>query len=153
MAAVAERDGIEADLAVGDPQVSGGLPVRDTLSGSAWMATISSMSFTRPPGAQHEGGAEQRQKKAGMKASTTVSFSKSIAHIPRVTRRTMDPAKLWACQSVAKRCTRQNRFLCLARHPCADFDDAGERQVPSGNLSGAQRGHHHVAAILAARPA
>ena len=52
---------------------------------------------------------------AGMNASTTVSFSKSIAHMPRVTRRTMDPAKLLACQSVAKRCKRQNASCAAAR--------------------------------------
>ncbi len=31
----------------------------------------------------------------------------STAHMPRVTRRTIEPAKLLACQSVAKRCTRK----------------------------------------------
>ena len=35
-----------------------------------------------------------------------VSFSRSIAHMPRVTLRTVEPAKLLACQSVEKRCTR-----------------------------------------------
>ncbi len=52
---------------------------------------------------------------AGTKASTTVSFSRSSAHIPRVIRRTTDPAKLLACQSVANRCTRQNASCTTAR--------------------------------------
>ena len=44
---------------------------------------------------------------AGNKASNRVSFMRSTAHMPRVTRRTMEPAKLFACQSVEKRCTRR----------------------------------------------
>ena len=43
---------------------------------------------------------------AGSKASSKVSSIRSTAHMPRVTRRTIEPAKLLACQSVEKRCTR-----------------------------------------------
>ena len=35
-----------------------------------------------------------------------VSLSRSSAHMPRVILRTVEPAKLLACQSVEKRCTR-----------------------------------------------
>jgi hypothetical protein len=35
-----------------------------------------------------------------------MSLSASSAHMPRVTLRTVEPAKLLACQSVEKRCTR-----------------------------------------------
>ena len=35
-----------------------------------------------------------------------VSLSKSSAHMPRVILRTVEPAKLLACQSVENRCTR-----------------------------------------------
>ena len=44
----------------------------------------------------------------GQSASSTVSFSRSNAHMPRETRRTVEPAKAFACQSVEKRCTRWN---------------------------------------------
>ncbi len=37
-----------------------------------------------------------------------VSLMTSIPHMPRVTLRTVDPAKVLACQSVEKRCTRAN---------------------------------------------
>jgi hypothetical protein len=43
---------------------------------------------------------------AGSRASSSVSSIMSTAHMPRVTRRTIEPAKLFACQSVEKRCTR-----------------------------------------------
>ncbi len=43
----------------------------------------------------------------GHSATNTVSFSRSNAHTPRVSLRTVAPAKLLACQSVEKRCTRQ----------------------------------------------
>ena len=44
---------------------------------------------------------------AGKSASSSVSSIRSTAQMPRVIRRTMEPAKLFACQSVEKRCTRQ----------------------------------------------
>lgn len=44
----------------------------------------------------------------GSNAIRMVSLSRSRAHMPRVTLRTVDPAKLLACQSVEKRCTRWN---------------------------------------------
>ena len=43
----------------------------------------------------------------GQSATSTVSFSRSKAHTPRVSLRTVAPAKLLACQSVEKRWTRQ----------------------------------------------
>ena len=42
----------------------------------------------------------------GNSANSRVSLSRSSAHIPRVILRTVEPAKLLACQSVEKRCTR-----------------------------------------------
>ena len=42
----------------------------------------------------------------GNSATSIVSFNRSSAHMPRVTLRTVEPAKLLACQSVEKRCTR-----------------------------------------------
>lgn len=42
----------------------------------------------------------------GSSATSSVSFSTSTAHMPRVILRTVEPAKLLACQSVEKRCTR-----------------------------------------------
>ncbi len=42
----------------------------------------------------------------GKSAIRIVSFSRSSAHMPRVILRTVEPAKLLACQSVEKRCTR-----------------------------------------------
>ena len=42
----------------------------------------------------------------GNSATRMVSLSRSSAHMPRVTLRTVEPAKLLACQSVEKRCTR-----------------------------------------------
>ena len=46
--------------------------------------------------------------KDGNSASSSVSFSVSSAHMPRVILRTVEPAKVLACQSVEKRCTRAN---------------------------------------------
>ena len=43
---------------------------------------------------------------AGSRARSSVSSIRSTAHMPRVTRRTIEPAKLLACQSVENRCTR-----------------------------------------------
>jgi hypothetical protein len=42
----------------------------------------------------------------GANAIRMVSLSRSSAHMPRVTLRTVEPAKELACQSVEKRCTR-----------------------------------------------
>ncbi|NYH13258.1 hypothetical protein GGD41_000486 [Paraburkholderia bryophila] len=42
----------------------------------------------------------------GNSAINSVSLSRSSAHMPRVILRTVEPAKLLACQSVEKRCTR-----------------------------------------------
>lgn len=42
----------------------------------------------------------------GSSAISSVSLSRSSAHMPRVILRTVEPAKLFACQSVEKRCTR-----------------------------------------------
>lgn len=42
----------------------------------------------------------------GSSAIRIVSLSRSSAHMPRVILRTVDPAKLLACQSVEKRWTR-----------------------------------------------
>jgi hypothetical protein len=42
----------------------------------------------------------------GNNAISTVSVSRSNAHMPRVILRTVEPAKLLACQSVEKRCRR-----------------------------------------------
>ncbi|MNJ55962.1 hypothetical protein D3C77_514860 [compost metagenome] len=42
----------------------------------------------------------------GNSAISNVSFRMSTAHMPRVILRTVEPAKLLACQSVEKRCTR-----------------------------------------------
>src|SRR6266581_2160603 len=42
----------------------------------------------------------------GNSAIRMVSLSRSSAHMPRVILRTVEPAKLLACQSVEKRCTR-----------------------------------------------
>ncbi len=42
----------------------------------------------------------------GNSASSSTSFSESSAHMPRVTLRTVEPAKLLECQSVERRCTR-----------------------------------------------
>jgi hypothetical protein len=42
----------------------------------------------------------------GNSAIRMVSLSKSSAHMPRVILRTVEPAKLLACQSVEKRCRR-----------------------------------------------
>ena len=42
----------------------------------------------------------------GASAIRMVSLSRSSAHMPRVILRTVEPAKLLACQSVEKRCTR-----------------------------------------------
>ena len=44
--------------------------------------------------------------KDGSSATSSVSLSRSSAHMPRVTLRTVEPAKLLACQSVEKRWTR-----------------------------------------------
>ena len=43
----------------------------------------------------------------GTSARRIVSFKRSIAHIPRVILRTVEPAKVFACQSVENRCTRR----------------------------------------------
>ena len=43
---------------------------------------------------------------AGSSAISSVSFSVSSAHIPRVTFRTTEPAKVLACHSEEKRCNR-----------------------------------------------
>ena len=45
---------------------------------------------------------------AGNISRSRMSSSVSTAHMPRVIRRTIAPAKLLACQSVENRCTRQN---------------------------------------------
>ena len=42
----------------------------------------------------------------GSRAISSVSLSWSTAHMPRVILRTVEPAKLLACQSVDRRCTR-----------------------------------------------
>ncbi|MNU09428.1 hypothetical protein D3C72_2559800 [compost metagenome] len=42
----------------------------------------------------------------GNSAISNVSLSRSSAHMPRVTLRTVEPAKLLACQSVEKRWMR-----------------------------------------------
>ena len=48
-----------------------------------------------------------RTESAGSSAIRMVSFSMSSAHMPRVTLRCTEPAKVLACQSEEKRCTRQ----------------------------------------------
>lgn len=50
----------------------------------------------------------------GSSAISTVSFSRSSAQIPRVILRTVEPAKLFACQSVEKRCTRWNDAAAIS---------------------------------------
>ncbi len=42
----------------------------------------------------------------GRSMSSSTSLSTSSAHMPRVILRTVEPAKLLACQSLEKRCTR-----------------------------------------------
>ena len=49
----------------------------------------------------------------GSRATSSVSFSRSSAHMPRVTLRTVEPAKLLACQSVEKRCTRWKALAAI----------------------------------------
>lgn len=50
----------------------------------------------------------------GSSATSSTSSSRSIAHMPRVILRTVEPAKLLACQSVAKRWTRQKASWATA---------------------------------------
>ena len=50
----------------------------------------------------------------GNSAISIVSLSRSSAHMPRVTLRTVEPAKLLACQSVEKRCTRWNASAAMS---------------------------------------
>ncbi len=50
----------------------------------------------------------------GNRATRIVSLSRSSAHMPRVTLRTVEPAKLLACQSVEKRCTRWNASAAMS---------------------------------------
>ena len=59
---------------------------------------------------------------AGSKATSSTSLSRSIAPEPRVILRTVEPAKLLACQSVEKRCTRwkalaMTSFMILSVNP------------------------------------
>ncbi len=44
----------------------------------------------------------------GRSESSSTSLMTSSAHMPRVILRTVEPAKLLACQSLEKRCTRWN---------------------------------------------
>ena len=50
----------------------------------------------------------------GNRATRIVSFSRSSAHMPRVTLRTVEPAKLLACQSVEKRWMRWNASAAMS---------------------------------------
>ena len=81
----------------------------------------------RPMPAQHS-ALPTSTSSAGNNASSSVSSIRSTAHMPRVTRRTMEPAKLFACQSVEKRCTRQKASPGQARHqPHRELADAHQR--------------------------
>ncbi len=44
----------------------------------------------------------------------SVSLSMSTPHMPRVTLRTVEPAKVLACQSVEKRCTRWKALCAIS---------------------------------------
>jgi hypothetical protein len=60
----------------------------------------------------------------------------SKAHMPRLSLRTVAPAKLLACQSVEKRCTRQKVSpRHLAHHAQGETDDALE-QAPAQDHQG-----------------
>ena len=50
---------------------------------------------------------------AGPSSTTTVSANESYAHMPRVTLRTVEPAKLLACQSLEKRWMRRKPSLTM----------------------------------------
>ena len=50
----------------------------------------------------------------GNRATRIVSLSRSSAHMPRVILRTVDPAKLLACQSVENRWTRWNASAAMS---------------------------------------
>ncbi len=64
-------------------------------------------------------------KRAGSKASNSVSSMRSTAHMPRVIRLTMEPAKLFACQSVDKRWMRQK-----ASEAISDINPTVRRETP-----------------------
>ena len=74
----------------------------------------------------------------GSKASSTTSSSPSNAHMPRVTLRTSEPAKLLACQSVEKRCTRWN---AVGRNLAHDRERERDHRRP-GDV--AKRDHRHA---------
>ncbi len=61
-------------------------------------------------------------KADGRSARSSVSFSWSIAHMPRVTLRITEPEKLLACQSVENRCTRANVSCAMS---CIMPSDSG----------------------------
>ena len=66
----------------------------------------------------------------GQSATSSVSLSRSSAHMPRVILRTVEPAKLLACQSVEKRCTRWKADGGdIAHHLERQDDDVEEGQL------------------------
>ena len=83
----------------------------------------------------------------GSSASSSVSSSRSNAHMPRVTLRTVEPAKLLACQSVEKRCTRWN----ASRGDVAHDAERERHHRPPGEV--AQRDHRERRAPIIARKA
>ena len=98
----------------------------------------------------------------GSSAIRIVSFSRSSAHMPRVILRTVEPAKLLACQSVEKRCTRWNASARdVGHHAQRQLDDADEgemaqhqsRRWPARSAPGRPPRHAFQAAASAARAA
>jgi len=66
--------------------------------------------------------------------------------MPRVIRRTIEPAKLFACQSVEKRCTRQKASLAMRVHQAhGEPHDAQEGEIPRQRQHRAQSRHAAIA--------
>ena len=80
------------------------------------MATTTPIAGQRSPSSTVEPSSTTTD---GSSAISSVSFSRSIAHMPRVILRTIEPAKVLACHSVEKRCTRQNASRASAVMMCS----------------------------------